>query len=102
VKWVERRIIDGGCNEGHPCPSTSGIAARNALAGLFGGARGTGQHGHLLVRGPALHCVSTGSAGRERVGAWCSSSATGDVSCRMVNGGYALRWNQYWRRRRCG
>jgi endonuclease YncB( thermonuclease family) len=101
VKWVQGRVIDGGCSEGHPCPSTSGIAARDALAGLFGGTRGTGPHGHLLVRGSLLQCVSNGSAGRGRVGAWCSSEASGDVSCRMVKGGYALRWDKHWRGHAC-
>lgn len=38
-------VVDAGCRSGHPCPRTSGIAARNALAGLFGGSIGLGLTG---------------------------------------------------------
>lgn len=94
------RIVDGGCSKGHPCSATSGLAARKALADLFGGARGVGPHGHLLVRGPVLQCRANGTTG-DRVAAFCRSAATGDVSCRMVRGGYALRWARYWSRHLC-
>jgi hypothetical protein len=70
------------------------------LAALFGGVRGVGPHGHLLVRGPVLTCQPNGTTG-ERVAAWCTSPLTGDISCAMVRGGYALRWPRYWRQHRC-
>lgn len=102
VKLVGGRMIDGGCNPGHPCATTSGIVARDALADLFGGARGVGPHGHLLVAGPSLRCVSNGSAGRDRTGAWCHTSAGVDVSCFMVRQGFAVRWARYGGTRVCG
>jgi endonuclease YncB( thermonuclease family) len=94
--WFE----DAGCSPGHPCPKTDAIAARKALAGLFGGVRGVGPYGHLLVRGPLLTCQANGTTG-DRVAAWCSSAVTGDVSCWMVRKGYALRWSRYWKRQLC-
>ena len=94
-------VVDGGCGKGHPCPKTSGIVARKALAGLFGDPSGVGRHGHILVQGPALRCVSNGSAGRDRTGAWCSLPGGKDLSCAMVQGGYALKWDRYWRKHQC-
>lgn len=94
------RVADIGCSNGHPCPEADGMAARNALAVLFGGIRGVGPNGHLLVRGPNLTCKANGTTG-DRLAAWCTSPATGDISCAMVRGGYALRWPRYWREHRC-
>jgi len=33
--------------------------------------------------------------------AWCVSPRSGDLSCAMVRGGWALRWDRYWRNHRC-
>lgn len=101
VKRVNGRMVDGGCNPGHPCSPVSGIVARDALADLFGGARGVGPHGHLLVAGPSLRCVSNGSAGRDRTGAWCRTPSGADVSCAMVKAGYAVRWARHGGDRVC-
>lgn len=101
VKWDGVSMRDAGCASRHPCPATSGIDARNELVRLLGGPQGLATTGHVLVEPPPLSCVSTGSAGGKRVGAWCRSPATGDLSCGMVKGGYALRWEQYWRGRGC-
>lgn len=95
VKRVNGRMVDAGCSPGHPCPTTSGLTARNGLADLFGGARGVGRNGHLMVSGPLLRCMSNGSAGRDRTGAWCRTPAGQDVSCAMVRQGYALRWRNH-------
>lgn len=100
VKWTGAAMIDAGCSEGHPCPGKSGVEAREHLARLFGGGRGTGPHGHILVNGPVLRCEPNGRT-RSRLAAWCASPATGDVSCRMVRGGYAVRWEKFWKGRRC-
>lgn len=101
VKRVAGRMVDAGCNSGHPCPATSGLVARNGLADLLGGARGIGPHGHLLVDGPRLSCVSNGSAGRDRIGAWCRTPRGVDVGCAMVRAGYALRWARHGGARVC-
>lgn len=92
---------DGGCRRGHPCPAADAVEARDALVALLGEQTGHGPHGHALVRGPVLRCVSAGSAGGKRVAAWCRSPVAGDLSCAMVAGGYAARWPRYWRGHQC-
>lgn len=98
---IAARELDGSCSTGHPCPDADPVAARDALAGLLGRTLGRGRHGHVLVEGPTMRCVSTGSAGRDRTGAWCVSPRAGDVSCAMVRGGWASRWDRYWKEHRC-
>jgi endonuclease YncB( thermonuclease family) len=101
-----RRFIveDGGCREGHPCPSISGAASREALAAMLGakpsGLEELGPHGHILINGPALQCEPNGTSG-DRQAAWCTSPVAGDISCAMIRGGYALRWERYWKGRHC-
>ena len=98
---IAAREMDGTCKPGHPCPPTTGRAARDHLVKLLGGSRGTLRTCHVTVRGPQLSCVSEGSAGGARTAAWCTASAVGDLSCRMVKSGYALRWERHWRGRKC-
>jgi endonuclease YncB( thermonuclease family) len=93
------RVVDAGCNPGHPCPNTDGVVARDALVGLIGRSTGRASTGHVLIRGTALRCVSEGSGKGSRTAAWCSG-IKGDLSCAMVRGGYALRWGQHDRDRR--
>src|SRR3546814_10799127 len=48
---IAAREIDGSCRRGHPCPGASGIAARDTLVRVLGGARGrTGTGEHLVGR----------------------------------------------------
>jgi endonuclease YncB( thermonuclease family) len=98
-------MADAGCSPGHPCPATSGLVAREALARMLNstssGTLPTISTGHLLIGGPPLACTSNGPAGAARVGAFCVSARVGDLSCRMVQGGYALRWAAYWGDHRC-
>lgn len=98
---VAAREIDETCRPGHPCPDTGGKKARDALVTLLGGAQGSTMTGHVRVRGPRLACVSQGSAGGNRTAAWCTSNSTGDLSCAMVRGGWALRWPRYGGARVC-
>jgi endonuclease YncB( thermonuclease family) len=93
--------LGGECRPGHPCPSVDPIASRDHLASLLGDVVGESSSGHLLIDGPPLECVSTGSAGGSRVGAWCRSPRVGDLSCRMVADGMAARWDRYWRDHQC-
>ncbi|TZG24375.1 thermonuclease family protein [Sphingomonas montanisoli] len=92
---IAAREIDGSCRRGQPCPRASGIAARDALVRLLGGARGRSGTGHILVTGPRLHCRSTGNAKGDRTGAWCSAPGIGDLSCAMIATGTVLRWQRY-------
>lgn len=98
---IAARELDDSCSSGHPCPSTSGIVARDALVDLLGTRTGVGPHGHILINGPPLRCRSDGSAGGNRTAAWCVSPRHGDINCAMVLGGWALRWDRYWGRHRC-
>ena len=104
VRWTGKEMVDAGCNEGHPCPTKSGVEAREHLAGLLSAKRRPGTvlpTGHTAIEGPKLTCTSNGSAGGKRTAAWCVSPLHGDLSCAMVKAGYALRWDRYWRDRRC-
>ena len=94
---IAARELDGTCSSGHPCPRASAEDARDALVALLGNPVGVSKHGHVLVVGPPLRCRSDGSAGGNRTASWCISPQSGDINCAMVNGGWALRWDRYWR-----
>ena len=95
------REIDGSCRPRQPCPSRSGVDARNALVRLLGSARGYLPEGHVRVTGLALSCVSTGAAKGDRTGAWCRRPDGSDLSCLMIATGTALRWERYDPDNRC-
>ncbi len=98
---IAAREIDDTCRTNQPCPDVSALASRDALARLVGEPYNFGPHGHVLVTGPTMSCISTGSAGGNRTGAWCTSPTNGDISCAMVINGYALRWDRYWGQHSC-
>jgi endonuclease YncB( thermonuclease family) len=98
---IAAREIDGSCKPGHPCPKTGGAISRDRLVVLLGGARGKSPEGHVLVRGAVLQCESTGSAGGSRTAAWRTAPRIGDLSCAMLRTGTVVRWERYWRQRRC-
>lgn len=101
LSGIAARELDGTCSPGHPCPDASGEAARDALVRLVGEPTGVGRHGHILVRGPAMRCRSDGSGKGNRTAAWCVSPNGGDINCAMVKGGWALRWDRFWRGHSC-
>ena len=80
LQAIAAREIDESCRRGHPCPAASGAAARAAL--------------EKLAVGQVLTCEATGDS-YNRVTAWCRTAAGIDLSCAMVQGGYALRWERY-------
>lgn len=98
---IAAREIDGSCSPGHPCPRANGVAARDRLVELLGGAAGTTQTGQVVVRGPSLRCRSQGSGKGGRTAAWCRTPAGVDLSCAMIASGHALRWAIYDAQRRC-
>ena len=98
---IAAREIDESCATRHPCPSASGVAARDHLAGLLGTVQGIAATGHVRISGAPLQCVSQGSAGDNRTAAFCRSPESGDISCAMVHDGYAVRWDGYWGAQRC-
>ena len=101
LSGISTREIDESCKPNHPCPKASGSSARNHLAGLIGSVTGKASEGHLLVKGPVLRCRSVGNGKGSRTAAWCVSPKSGDLSCRMVRDGFALRWAKYWKDHRC-
>lgn len=98
---IAAREMDGSCSPGHPCPDSTAESAREALAGLLGRTTGSASTGHILVAGPALQCVSEGSANGSRTAAWCTSPTAGDLSCAMVASGTVAKWQRYWRGHSC-
>lgn len=98
---IAAREMDGTCSLGHPCPSANAETARDALVALLGTPTGVGRYGHILLNGPSLICRSDGSAIGNRTAAWCVSPSSGDINCAMVRGGWALRWDEYWRQHSC-
>ena len=101
IAGVAAREIDESCRPGQPCPAVSGVAARDRLVRLLGGARGTLPMGHIKVRSAAMTCLSVGDGKGDRTAAWCSSPNFGDLSCAVVAAGGAVRWPRYWREHRC-
>ena len=102
LSGVAAREMDGSCRAGHPCPDADPVASRDYLVRLLGSPQGRNRTGHILVRGPALICVSRGGAGGNRTAAFCTSPQSGDLSCAMLRSGKAARWNKYWGKHRCG
>ena len=101
LSGVAAREMDGTCKGNHPCPDSDAVTARNALVRLIGKPTGQSREGHVLVRGSTMTCRSDGSAGSGRTAAFCVSPQSGDVSCNMVTGGWAAKWQRYWRGHRC-
>ncbi|QDH32958.1 hypothetical protein E2E27_00550 [Porphyrobacter sp. YT40] len=98
---IAAREMDGSCSPGHPCPAASATDTRDALVRLIGQPTGTGPHGHITVKGPAMHCISEGSGGGNRTAAWCVSPIGGDLSCALVDLKLAAKWDRYWRGHVC-
>lgn len=82
---IAAREIDGSCRPGHPCPQASGAEAKRAL--------------EALALDETLMCEATGLT-YGRVAALCWTQAGVELSCAMVEGGYAMRWERYDRERR--
>lgn len=98
---VAAREMDGTCNNNQPCPRASAEAARDALAELVGNPTGVSRHGHILVVGPTMRCHSDGPAVGTRTAAWCVSPKGGDINCAIIRGGWALKWDRYWKNHHC-
>lgn len=101
LSGIAARETDGSCRSNQPCPDASAEQARDALVELVGQPTGVSRHGHILVSGPTMRCLSTGGGGGDRTAAWCVSPRVGDLSCAMIETGTVLRWDRYWRDHRC-
>ena len=98
---IAARESDETCRANQPCPDASASQARDALVRLIGAPTGRSREGHVLVKGPTMRCLSDGDGVGGRTAGWCVSPKGGDVSCAMVRGGWALRWDRYWRGHEC-
>lgn len=92
IENIAAREINGTCRPGHPCPTSSGLAARNALVSILGGARGTRATGHIIVRHTAMTCRSPGMS-YDRVVASCFLQDGRDLGRAMIATGTVLPWN---------
>lgn len=101
LSGIAAREIDGLCKEGHPCPASSGLQARDQLVTLLGGPRGSLPTGHVRVHAAKMTCQSDGGAKGNRTAAWCKTANGLDLNCAMVASGRAVRWDRYWRGHRC-
>lgn len=101
IAGVAARELDGTCRNKQPCPSMSGLQARDRLVRLLGGPRGTLPTGHIKVRASRMTCKSVGSAGGSRTAAWCNSPDFGDLSCMTIRYGGAIKWARYWQGHKC-
>lgn len=91
LQGIAAREMDGSCRPGHPCPSASGVEARDHLVELLGGKRGATPNGHIIISAQ-LTCRSFGSGKGTRTAATCSAEGVGDLSRAMIRDGYAARW----------
>lgn len=101
LSGIAAREMDESCRTNQPCPDASALEARDQLVALLGGAQGSNETGHIVVRGPRLSCRSDGSAGGTRTAAFCTLPSGADLSCAMVESGTVLRWDRYWRNHIC-
>lgn len=92
---IGARELDGSCRRHQPCPAMSGVAARDVLVRLLGGARGRTRDGHIIVRAPAMACRSRGDANGNRTAAACNVPGLGDLSCALVKAQAALPWRAF-------
>lgn len=96
---IAAREMEGTCRPGHPCPPRSGVASRDRLVQLLGGARGRWKKEHVAVRA-TLRCDVTGF-NYGRVTAFCRTATGIDLNCEMLKGGYAKIWPKHWLGHRC-
>lgn len=100
LSGINAREMDGSCRRGHPCPSAGPVAARSELVRLLGGADRVTADGHISVRPVTLKCRMTGGS-YDRITAFCSAPAVGDLSCAMLASRTVAKWPRYWGKHRC-
>src|SRR3546814_4412002 len=83
LSGVAAREMNGSCSSAHPCPDADPVAARDHLVGLLGTPQGRNRTGHILVRGPAMRCLSRGGAGGTRTAAFRSEEHTSELKSLM-------------------
>ena len=93
LKGIAARELDGTCRRGHPCPPASGVAARDNLVKLLGGARGTMRSGHIIVAGPPLTCLSAGADRYHRALATCTLPSGTELGHAQVEAAAATNWS---------
>ncbi|PEQ10319.1 hypothetical protein B2G71_22945 [Novosphingobium sp. PC22D] len=92
IEGIAAREMDGSCRAGQPCPRASAEAARDALVNILGGARGRWKTGHIVVRFPAMQCLSYGPS-YQRTVASCTLPDGRDLGSAMLATGTVLPWH---------
>jgi endonuclease YncB( thermonuclease family) len=85
LSGIDAPELAGHCRPGRACAPGDPMASKQAL--------------ERLAIGKTLRCTPDGTS-YNRVTAWCMAGRV-DLSCAQVAGGYALRWDRYWRGHRC-
>ena len=88
---ISARELDDTCRRGHPCPTSSGVEARDALVRLLGVRTGTWDSGHIEIRGAALRCSEQGKS-YGRIVASCSLADGRDLGRAMIASGTVAKW----------
>ncbi len=79
IRGIEARDADNSCRHPNLCPQASGAEAKAMLERFAVG---------------RLECTSYGPS-YNRVDAFCRNASGQDLSCEMLKGGTAVRWEQY-------
>jgi hypothetical protein len=91
VAGIAAREIGGMCRRYQPCPKATATGSRDALVRLVGRSVGKSREGHVLVRGPAMRCVSVGDA--KVTGRPPGASRRSEAICRARWCGGAARYD---------
>lgn len=83
---VNARELDNSCRPGARCVRTSGVAARDGLAALLGGAQRRSRERHVVVSPKKWRCISRGADRYKRTLANCAD-VNGDVGRQLVRAG---------------
>jgi endonuclease YncB( thermonuclease family) len=82
---IDAPELPGHCQQGRACAPGDPYRSKQAL--------------EAMVTGRTLRCLPNGTS-YNRVTAWCSADGQ-DLSCAMLGGGYAIRYDRFWRGHRC-
>ena len=85
LSGIDAPELPGHCATGRQCVTGDPYASKRQL--------------ESLVIGQTIQCEVDGQS-YNRVTAWCVIGRT-DINCAMVDSGYAVRWDRYWRGHRC-
>lgn len=86
---------------GIDAPELEGCQGRTGRICVPGNGQASRRYLEQLAARQTLRCRPNGTS-YQRVTAFCVNERGIDLSCAMVASGYAIRWDRYWGRHRCG